>query len=257
MKKLGRKPARFTRRTFRSGIVMSRALDALGDPPAVSNDYVSAVTVPWGTMLNDQLGDCVCADTGHALMLRTANAGGIIVPTDAEIEQLYEVVGGYDPSQAQPNGDNPTDQGCDETSMCEYLQTTGFLGHKADAIGSVDPANLAHIEWCVQLFGTCRLGINLPQSALDQTDAGQPWDDIGDQNIVGGHDVPIVGYKGDTFLVVTWGQVQQVTRAFLANAAYIEEAHSELFFDWAQAQGSTPSGLSFDQLAADLKEISA
>jgi hypothetical protein len=251
--RLGRKPARHTLRTMRSAIVMARHLAALGPAPDASNDYVSAVRAPWGMMLNDSLGDCVCADTGHTLMLRTANAGpSLVVPSDDDVLALYEAVGGYDP------GDPSTDQGCDETSMCDYLEATGFLGHKSDATGSVDPANLDHVRWCIQLFGACRLGINFPAYAMDAFNAGKPWDAPGsgdDTTIEGGHDVPLVDYRAGTFTCITWGRPQIVTPAFLA--LYCEEAHSELFFDWVRAQGTAPSGLSLDQLAADLAQIGA
>ena len=107
--KLGRKPALHTRRTMRSALALAGALDPLGDPPAASNDYVAAVTVPWGMFGNDQLGDCVCADTAHTLMLRTANASSIVVPADADVIKLYEDVGGYIP------GKEWTDRGCVES----------------------------------------------------------------------------------------------------------------------------------------------
>lgn len=248
--KLGRKPARHTLHTFKSALIMSRALDALGDPPAASNDYTAAVTsrASWGMMGNDQLGDCVCADTGHTLMLRTANASSsIVIPADADIINLYEAVGGYVP------GDESTDNGCDETTMCAYLRTTGFLGHTADATGAIEPTNLDHIKWCIQLFGSCRLGVNLPQSAMDQFNAGLPWDVNGDSTIIGGHDVPLVKYDGNGFWCVTWGSLQLVTPAFIVK--YNEESHSELFFDWVQEQGTAPSGLDLADLAAKMASI--
>lgn len=195
--------------------------------------------------------NCVCADTGHALMLRTANASGsIVVPSDADIEKLYEVVGGFDPSDPQD-----TDNGCDETTMCEYLEKTGFLGHKSDATGTVEPSNLDHLRWCVQLFGTCRLGVNLPQSAVDafnNSGGSQAWDVGGDETIVGGHDVPLVGYKGDSFLCVTWGVVQPMTGEFILK--FVEEVHSELFPDWIAQQGTAPSGFDLQDLLARLGE---
>lgn len=256
--KFGRRPAVHTARTMRSALAMARALDPLGPAPAATRNYIAAVTVPWGMMLNDQLGDCVCADTGHMLMLRTANTGSIIVPADAEIETLYEAVGQYDPSQTQPDGSNPTDQGCDETAMCDYLETTGFLGHKADAVGSIDPRNLDHVVWCIELFGGCRLGLNIPAWAMDAFSAGNPWGAPpagADTTIVGGHDVPLVDSRSGTFTCVTWAQEQIITPAFLA--LYCEEAHSELFFDWVQQQGIAPSGFDLTALAGDLAALGA
>jgi hypothetical protein len=182
-------------------------------------------------------------------MLRTANTGTIVIPQDSDIVALYEAVGGYNPA------DPSTDQGCDETAMCQYLETTGFLDHKADAIGTVEPSNLDHIKWCVQLFGACRLGWSVPNYAMEQFDAGLPFDldPSGDQTIEGGHDTPIVKYDGEYFYVVTWNKLQPMTPAFFSK--YCDEAHSELFFDWIQSQGAAPSGLDLNTLASDLAEI--
>lgn len=245
--KLGRKPARHTLRTMRSALIMASALDPLGTPPVVSNDYVGAVSVDWGMFLNDQLGDCVCADTAHSLMLRTANTSSIVIPTDNDVLALYEAVGSYVP------GDSSTDNGCVCVDMCQYLENSGFLGHKSDATGVVDPQNLDHIRWTIQLFGACRIGLNLPQSAMDQFNSGQAWDVVGSTTDLGGHDVPLVGYDGQFFYCVTWGRLQNLTPAFLSK--YSEEAHSELFFDWIQAQGNSPSGFDLSDLATKLSEL--
>ena len=247
--KLGKTAARHNLHSMRSGIVMALALAPLGTPPAASNDYTAAVKVPWQVFLNNSLGDCVCADTAHSLMLRTANVGPIVVPTDNEVLRLYEAVGGYNPS------DPSTDQGCNETDMCNYLKTTGFLGHKADATGSIDPANLDHVKWAIQLLGTCRIGIRFPNFAMDQFNAGEPWDvtTVGDQTVDGGHDVPLVWYGGDDFICITWGKEQHVTPAFLAK--YCDEAHGEVFADWVSAQGAATSGLNLDTLVSDLQSL--
>lgn len=245
--KLGRKPAIHTVRTLRSAIVMAGALDPLGPPPAASNDYTIAVKVPWPMFLNDKLGDCVAADSAHTLMLRTANASSIVIPTDDDVTRLYEAVGGYVPD------DLSTDQGCNETSMCEYLEHTGFLGHKADTIGSVDPANLDHIKWAIQLFGSCRIGLNLPQSAMDQFNNGEPWSVSGDDTIIGGHDVPLVKYALDRIYCVTWGYLQPMTPEFLVK--YNEESHVELFSDWVRSQGTAPSGFDLADLEEKLKAL--
>jgi hypothetical protein len=231
---------------MRSAIVMHRHLTALGHAPAVGNDYVSAVTVPWGMYLNDSIGDCVCADTAHALMLRTANSSGIVIPTDADVLALYETVGGYNPT------DPSTDQGCDETAMCQYLESTGFLGHKSNATGMIDPSNIDHIKWAAHLFGSVRLGFNMPVSAMAQFDNGRPWDidPAADNSLDGGHDVPLVAYDSDFFHVITWGRIQAVTPAFFAK--YCDEAHAEVFLDWIRATGVAPSGFNANQLVADL-----
>lgn len=246
----GRRSPQHTVLSFRSMLLMSQALSPLGAAPPASNDYAGAVKVPWEMFGNDTIGDCVAADTAHTLMLRTANTGQIVVPTESDVIALYSAVGGYVP------GDESTDQGCDESAMCQYLVAHGFLGHKADLVGNIDPTVLDYVRWCVQLFGACRIGLNLPGYAEDQFDGRQPWDvsQYGDQSTAG-HDVPIIGYQGGTFTVVTWGRAQPMTEAFFLR--YCEEAHAELYFDWIARQGTAPSGFDLETLASRLRQIAS
>ncbi len=146
--KFGRRPVRRTAYTDASSSVMKRHFSALGPPPAVTKNWPAAVKVPFGLMLNDSLGDCVCADVGHVMMINTANASTIFVPTDRPIRKLYQWVGGYVPGE--PN----TDNGCDMTTMDEFLKAKGFCGSKLDAYGMVDYDSVADLTWCVELFGS-------------------------------------------------------------------------------------------------------
>jgi hypothetical protein len=244
----GRRPAVHSLRASHSAMAMMVALDPLGPPPATCNDYVSAVKVPWDIYDNDKISDCVPCDEAHSLMLRTANVSNVIIPTLDDVISLYEAVGGY------VSGNPDTDKGCAETDMCDYMVSTGFLGHKAAATGSVDYGNQDYLRWCIQLFGTCRLGLNLPGYAEDQFDAGQPWDvsSTGFQE-TNGHDVPLVWYGQGVFKCVTWGQLQTITPAFITK--YCEEAHVLLFPDWIRVQGEAPSGFNLVDLTTKLQEL--
>jgi hypothetical protein len=248
---LGRKPAVHTRKTLKSALVMAKVLDKLGPPPDVSNDYLAAVTakvgVDWGYMGNDAVGDCTIADTAHAMMLRTANASEIVIPTTEECLALYSAITGYVP------GNVTTDNGASEVDVCDYLERVGFLGHKSDATGVIDPSNTHHLKWCMQLFGSCRLGVNLPESAMTQSNTGQPWTVVPGSPIDGGHDVPILYYDKDWFYINTWGLITKVSPEFIAQ--YCDEAHCELYFDWVRSQGTAPSGFSLDDLASDMAGV--
>lgn len=250
--KLGRRPARHTMRTMRAAIAIARHLAALGPPPPTSTDYVSPMLAQCGgnlgMFLNDQLGDCVCADSAHQVMLHTANGGQIVIPTDADVLALYEAVGGYKP------GDSSTDQGCDETSMCEYLMTTGLSGQKSAGSGPIDPQNLDHVRWAVQLFGACRLGVVVDSQMESQYSSGQPWTTPADPNdqSAGGHDVPVVKYDADYAYVITWGKVQPVAWSLMAQQAFLEEAHAEVWPEFIANTGSAPNGLNLQQLLSDL-----
>src|SRR6185437_3277431 len=249
--KCGRLPPVHTRRTMRLALAMHQALASLGAPPASSSDYVSAVMKQsasgWECWWNKALGDCVCEDSGHALMLRTANSGSIVIPTADDILKLYEVVGGY------VQGDASTDQGCDETAMCRYLTTTGLCGQKASATGPIDLTQLDHIRWAVQLFGTCRLGIMVTQEQMADFSAGRPWESS-TGTVLGGHDVPVVKYDSQYAYVVTWGKLQPVAWSLMADSSFLEEAHGEVWADWVRAGGTAPNGFDLNGMLAALEQ---
>jgi hypothetical protein len=237
---------------------MAAHLRALGSAPAASPDWISAVAhqAPdgWGMDGNDQYGDCVFADCAHQEMLRTANVGKVWIPTTEQVLALYSACTGFNPDD--PN----TDNGADELSMIEYLTATGWDGRKLDGHANLDVAQIEQLKWAVCIFGASRLGVNLPQSAMDQFNANQPWDYAGDASPVGGHDVPLVKYQADMYFVVTWGRLQPVTPGFMAatypdGTPYLEEAHAELALDWMNQCGRAPSKLNLKQLVADLQAI--
>lgn len=255
----GRKPPLYNHRTFRSGLALAASLDKLGSAPAASRNYTRAVNQAvggadqWGMLGNDQWGDCVEAWEGHFLMLRTANAGSIVIPTVDDIVALYSDETGFNPN-AGPSGANPTDGGTNETSDAAYMVSTGLLGHKADATAMVNPVNLDHVRWCVELFGACELGINVPQSMMDQFQAGEPFTVVADSPTVGGHCIGITRYNGEWAYVSTWGEGQhEATWDWVRSVT--EEAHALLFFDWILSQGESLSGFNLAQLITDLGEM--
>jgi hypothetical protein len=249
--KLGRKPAQFDRRAMRSALVLAEALGELGPAPSISNDYVSAVDRStggdWGMLGNDQFGDCTFADSGHQIMLHTANAGSIYVPSSRQVLDAYAVCTGF--RESIPS----SDQGAVEADVCTFMQRTGLAGHKSSGFGSIEPSNLDHVKWAVQIFGACRIGINLTQGMMDQFSRGQIWDVGGDQTPIGGHDVPIVRYDHDYVWVVTWAKCHPMTYACFAKIC--EEAHAEVYEDWIKSTGVAPSGLNVSQMLAYLNQL--
>ena len=248
------------------------AFTSLGKPPATPYDYVSAVSdlvgPRWGMMLNDTWGDCTAADTGHTDMIVKANTGTWThVPTDAEVIAFYSATTGFDAAKTDANGDNPTDQGAVESDVCDFLVSTGFLGNQAAVtapivMGAFDDKALEKIRWCIQLFGSCRIGVNLPKSAEPQFERGAPWALGGDETVDGGHDVPFYNYEGDDFFGVTWGGqpndargLQRITGDWLRK--FGDEAHAVIYSNLVMSSGQTPAGFDMAQLTADLKALAA
>lgn len=271
--KYGRKPVRHTPASFMRSHIMTRALNALGTPPATSPDWVSAVMKQAGQWFmdgNNVYGDCVVADCAHQEMLRTANVGTIWLPPQANVLALYAYFQGM---KINPNADlapgslsqieaylASNDNGCNELDVITYLTKTGWMGRKLDGSANLDPTMLDQIKWAVCIFGASRLGLNLPDSAQSQFEAGEPWDYVPGAKLDGGHDVPVVQYGNGSFGVITWGKLQPVTEAFLTakypdGTPYLEEAHAELAVDWTNAAGTCPANLNLTQLMADLSAI--
>jgi len=261
--KRGLNPFAHTLKTTRQAIATARILDQLGAPPPASPGYSGnadrIVKGDFGIDGNDDFGDCVFADVAHRIMVRTAQAaqGKIVVPTQDETLALYSEVTGFNPSD--PN----TDQGGDLVTTAQYMQKTGMLiggvRHTEDGNGVIDPANIDHIKWAICLLGCVPIGLNLPQSAEDQFNGGEPWDYVKGSPILGGHDVLLVEYRPENlpsnpgWLVVTWGKRWPVTDAFLAN--YLAEVVPVGAKDFITANGLAPSGVSLPQILQLLSEI--
>jgi hypothetical protein len=267
--KYGRRPARYTYASLARAIVMSRHLKSLGPAPAASPDYVSAVmnqagSAGWSMDGNDTLGDCTCASSAHQKMLRTANAGTIVIPSLTDVLYLYAVMNGYTGSATDLDAIKAyctaNDNGADELTLEQYLENTGWMGNKLTGFANLDVTQLDELKWANIIFGATRLGVNLPTTAMDQFNAGQPWDYVPGAQLDGGHDVPMVKYDANYVYVVTWGKLQPVTYAFMAaqyddGTPYVEEAHAELDAEWLEQSGTAPSGLDLAQLTADLSAI--
>ena len=208
----------------------------------------------WGMFGNDVAGDCTCASKAHILMAVTANAGKLIIPTLAQVMDMYSAITGYDSKQTDSQGNNPTDQGAAMTDVLDYMLKNGFAGRKILGWVKIDQNNRIHFEQCVELFGACDVGVQLPQSAVDQFAAGQNWDVIvKDGGVVGGHDVPYLGYGRTGETCITWAHRQPTGIPWFAN--YVDEAYSIIWDDWFDTTGVAPNHFNKDALWADLQAL--
>ena len=251
-KQLGKRAPKLDKRTFKIADFLPPVIPP---PPAFSN-WLTAV--PYFPMyLNDIEGICVGATGGHQVNQWTRYAGGKeIFPTDQDIQLAYEVVGGYDPSQTQPDGFNPTDNGMNILDFLNYFRQKGIAGHKIFAFATVDVARKDQVCQSINWFGNLFIGVNLPISAQNQDSlwAVPPGGPFGDASpgSWGGHAVPVCEYSPSTLTVVTWGQTIQMTWEFFKT--YCDEAYVCLSSqDWLQINGVSPSNFNLKQLQANLK----
>ena len=207
-----------------------------GTVAPASVDYYSQL--PYIGMLgNDDWGDCVEAGDGHVTQQQTfLGQGNEILISDAEVLSAYSQITGFNPN-AGPPGDNPTDQGTEIQAGLDWLRKTGFGGHKIAAFAQLDPTNMNEVKLAVSEFGAVSIGLAFPESAMDQFNAGQPWDVVKGSPIEGGHCVIVAGYDATYLYVYTWGAVQKMTYAFWNEyvAGNGGEAWAVVSQDWVNA----------------------
>lgn len=214
--------------------------------------HLKLVTEPWGVLLNDELGDCAIAGPAHETMLLNAAAGKQVAFTDANIVDAYTGACGYDPS-------NPaTDEGCIVRDVLGYRNSVGLTDstgavHKIGAYVAVKTGDWVETLQALYVMECVGLGIQVPQSAMDQFQAGQPWTVVHDSPIIGGHYVPLMARpEEDVLKVITWGQPQLMTRAFFE--AYCDEAWCYISLE-NLTDGKTLEGFDVAALQADLEKL--
>ena len=236
--KLGRLPAR------RDPRVKALSLYTRGislPPPPTAVDYYSKVQGAWPMDLNDRLGDCTIAAVSHCATLWTANAQvKPFLMSDADIEAAYSQLGGYIPGNAS------TDGGCVEQDVLQAWCRDGIDGDKLEGYVALNCTDLDEIKDAISWFGCAYLGINLPRSALENSDA---WNKVPGSPIEGGHAVVLAGYSGDVFQTVSWGKLIPTTADFLLT--YMEEAYGLISRDFIDETGKTPAGFDLSQLIAN------
>ncbi len=224
-------------------------LPQIPQPPFGHVDLVQL----WGMLGNDSLGDCVIAGHCHDVMLDNAEAGRVVTFTDKNAIDAYGAACGYNPD------DPSSDQGCQIRDALKFFRTQGItdsagIVHKIDAFVTLDQTDIREIYESVFLFGKAKIGLQLPRSAVDQFNAGQPWTVVDGSPIEGGHDVEIVNVLANGDLeVVTWGQTQTMTLGFFNKFA--DEAWAILSKEMLTSKGISLEGFNFDQLMSDINDM--
>lgn len=226
----------------------------LPDAPA-RVDRVSAIK-SWPMYCNDRLGCCTVASMLHSFEAWEVLAGrpGDSLFSDKEVIKIYSAVSGYDPE----TGEN--DNGAQLSDVCNYMVKTGAVDrngklHKLAAWAEVeDYTNLPLLKRVLNAFETAYLAIQVPESAMDQFQAGQPWTPVAGSPIEGGHAIPLQFSAVETRslndeTIVTWGAPQRMNEAFAhENLVEVIAMVSE---DQVAAGGTNLAGLAIDQLVTD------
>ena len=233
-------PGRLAPDPSKPRMMLAPHMQAIVAPPA-QVDWYSGIT-DWPMYGNDSWGDCVPAEQGHHEEAFSFYGGHRLVEvTDQDVIDAYSAITGFDPN-AGPPGDNPTDQGTLIQDAMSYWRKTGIGGHKIAAFAGGSVADITEVKTAIAAFGPLSLGINFPNTAMDQFNAGEPWDVARHAKVEGGHCVALVGYDAHYLYVVTWGQVQKMTQAFWNK--YVEEAWAPISAEWVDSvTGLDPAGV--------------
>ena len=195
-------------------------------PPIVlpdSIDYSVPAAVALAKLyLNDQLGDCVIAGGMHIRGVTSANSTGKpVLFSDQQVVGQYSVIGGYDPSQTDGQGNNPTDQGCDEQTAINSWEQNGWPdGVVLENAVSVDVSNPIELREALYWFENVMYGVELPDAYVNPFPAGNGfvWDVAGQPDPANGHCFISCGYNAQGTIIDTWGMIGTFTYA--ANAMY-------------------------------------
>ena len=147
---------------------------------------------------NDVLGCCVISMMAHMLdQWSYLTTGKIIGFTDQQIIEMYTAIGGYDPNAPlNPDGSNPTDNGCVMLDALNYWRETGFCGYKMEAYVSANPRSPTEFEQAIALFGNTAIGVELPVAVQGSSTWDNPPNLTGDwaPGSWGGHAIPAGAY---------------------------------------------------------------
>lgn len=213
----------------------------------------------WPMYLNDTIGDCTCAGMCHSLGAMSYYADGSeVLFADNAVLDMYSAISGYNPV----TGAN--DNGASLAQVCKYMVKEGIAdtsGRRHLLAGWAEIEDYTDTELLKQVlytFGSVYLAFNLPQSAEQQFEEGEPWAPVEGSPIVGGHCVVLqysTAYGYDDESIITWGAEQKMDIAFLDE--YCTEAIALVTADWVDANGTSPSGLKLAQLLDDADELAA
>jgi hypothetical protein len=168
-------------------------------------------------------GDCAWAGPAHETMEAHCNAKSAIPSFSGKtIVNQYAEYSGYNvQTGADDNGSNVRD-------VLKWRQTKGLLDdsgstHKIGAYVALEPGDLDQLWGALWLFEVVGVGIQFPQSAMDQFNANQMWTVVPGTKTEGGHYIPVVGHPTPgIWTCVTWGSRQTMSAQFLTT--YCDEA---------------------------------
>jgi hypothetical protein len=205
--------------------------------PAAPPVSVPVPAIPYPMDGNDKYGDCTLACASHMIAAWDVDTKrNDPIPTASEVIATYLQM-------------SPDDSGLVVSTVLAKWHKPGLWGDKVWGHAPVQTHDQTEIRTDIAQFGGVYIGVQLPQSAEDQTNANRPWTIVKGSPILGGHAVPLLGYDATYAYCVTWGAVQAVAWDWLD--VYCDEAWVVLSQQIVEAGGY--DGINLAALESDLR----
>lgn len=222
----------------------------LMQPPLVFGHVLNTTVIP--ILGNSKCGDCVWATMAHLQNNMQRGVGG-----DAAVTPFSEksVIGDYS-AETGYNGSKESDKGTLMSDGASYWRKTGIADeagrrHQVSAYVSMRIHDIGELYQAAFDFGGIALGVQLPQSAMDQFTNRQPWSRVANSPILGGHAIALVGRNSHGHAVIeTWDGLTAATPEWLLD--YADESLAFLNLSYLDARGINPRGYDRAQLEAKL-----
>ena len=220
-----------------------------------ADEWDNAPGLPLTMLGNDAVGDCVIVMVLNFIRTVCFLNGVDYSPSTLDALALYSAITGYDPSQVDAQGNNPTDNGADPANALNYMVKYGFQGHKIAAFLAIDPHDIDHIKAAIQNLGGVMCAAALNSQAMNQFDAGQPWtilslDDL--NNSIGGHGILSPAFNPGDMIFDTWARRQPASWNWWWGCGV--QAFAGITEDMLK-NGKAPAGLDFEALQAYLQRV--
>ena len=217
---LGKLPAKIDKRTIKLLDFLTPALPP--PPPVFDCDTTLAFPVPCWMLGNDVYGDCVMVGRANQTFRFEGTEQGTLkkfktqkTVYNAVVKEYFKESGGQDSGLVMLDSLNLWRQ---------KGWKVGCTGYNIFAFAAVNHLDSNEVKLGVSLLNGLNVGIQVPKSAIDQFEAGQPWTVVPGSPIEGGHCIFIVGYNDFGPVCVTWGKKQPMSWPFFF--AQTDEAYA-------------------------------
>lgn len=204
---------------------------------------------------NDKAGCCVWSTQAH--ILQTMQRG----LANDNVTQFSEtsVLGDYSAATGFVRGDPKTDQGTNMADAASYWRKTGITDahgrkHFIDAYVQVEFHDVDELMQACFDFGGLGLGVQLPKSADDQFDWGEPWTIVRNSPILGGHATELAGRNSDGDAVIaTWNGITGADMRWIQE--YADEAVAFFSLEYLDKRGLNPGGYDRTEIVKRLEAL--